>query len=110
MKKKIVTKRLKSSARDTKKQPDTKRGVYGAYLFKDKDPAIDELRGMVEDNFGGEVTGGTLTAITNDGGPSQSCMRNWFWGKTRRPNNSTLEAAGRAIGFRRKWVKMDEER
>ena len=82
------------------------RGIYQAYMFKDKDPAIDELRTMVEDNFGGRVNYKMLSNMHNDGGPSTSCMANWFFGKTRRPTNPALEAAGRALGFRRQWVKL----
>jgi hypothetical protein len=81
--------------------------TYGAYLFKQKDPAIDELRTVVEDHFGHRVNNKDLTQISEDGGPTVGTMKAWFFGKTRRPQNPTLEAAGRAMGFRRRWVKMD---
>jgi hypothetical protein len=32
-------------------------------------------------------------------------MQGWFRGKTRRPQNATIEATGRALGFKRTWVK-----
>jgi hypothetical protein len=80
--------------------------LYKSYVFKDKDPAIDELRTVVEDHYGHRMTGHDLTDITNDGGPSTSCMRAWFFGETRRPTNATLEAAGRAMGYRRVWRRM----
>jgi hypothetical protein len=32
-------------------------------------------------------------------------MHNWFFGTTRRPQSATLEAAGRALGYKRVWVK-----
>lgn len=80
--------------------------LYRAYLFRAKDPAIDELRTIVEDHFGKRVNGKQLKEIKEAGGPSVGTMRGWFFGKTRRPQNPTLEAAGRALGYRRTWVKM----
>jgi hypothetical protein len=31
-------------------------------------------------------------------------MAAWFFGATKRPQNATLEAAGRALGMKRVWV------
>jgi hypothetical protein len=80
--------------------------IYGAYVFKQKDPAIDELRTIVEDYFGHRVTGKDLSQIHGAGGPSTAAMRGWFFGATKRPQSPTLEAAGRAIGFQRVWKRM----
>lgn len=79
--------------------------LYRAYNFKNKDPAIDELRTLIEDAHGERVKGSHLREIEENGGPSTSAMRNWFFGATRRPSNCTLEAAGRTLGFKRKWTK-----
>jgi hypothetical protein len=79
--------------------------VYGAYRFRDKEPAIDEARTLFEDHFGERVNRGMLAKIEKGGGPSVGCMVGWFFGKTKRTRNETLEASGRAIGYRRKWVK-----
>jgi len=81
--------------------------LYGAYVFKTKDPAVDELRTVVEDHFGHRVSTKDLTMIAEQGGPTSATMRNWFFGKVRRPQSATLEAAGRAIGYRRVWQKMN---
>jgi len=81
--------------------------TYSAYLFKTKDPAIDEFRTVVEDHFGHRVTKKDLKMISEDGGPTKGTMVGWFFGKTRRPQNPTLEAAGRALGWKRQWVKMN---
>lgn len=81
--------------------------LYKAYLFRSKDPAIDELRTVVEDHFGHRVTRKDLKEIEEGGGPKTNTMGGWFFGKTRRPQNPTLEAAGRALGYRRKWVKTN---
>lgn len=79
--------------------------VYGSYTFKDKDPVIDEMRTLVADTHG-DVSWRTLKQIEDDGGPSTSCMANWFFKETKRPTNAAVEAAGRAMGKRRKWVNM----
>ncbi len=78
--------------------------MYSAYRFKDKDPAIDEMRTLVQDECG-DLSKGVLNAIEDSGGPTAGCMRGWFFGKTLRPQNATIEAAGRALGYRRTWVK-----
>lgn len=80
--------------------------LYGAYLFRKKDPVIDELRSLIEDSVGARVTGKHLKKIAEDGGPTASAMRGWFFGKTQRPQSPSVEAAGRAIGYKRAWVKM----
>jgi hypothetical protein len=82
--------------------------IYKSYMFKDKDPAIDELRTVVQRANGGanRITNKALTAIEHDGGPTSSCMRAWFFGVTKRPQNATLEAAGRALGYQRVWVRQ----
>ena len=79
--------------------------LYKSYMFKAKDPAIDELRTLVEDHFGKRVNGKDLKRVETSGGPTAGAMKGWFFGKTRRPQSATLEAAGRAIGYKRKWVK-----
>lgn len=78
---------------------------YKAYLFVNKDPAIDILRTKVNDTLG-STKAQNLRKIETDGGPSLACMQGWFGGKTRRPQNATLEAAGRAIGLQRVWVPL----
>jgi len=82
---------------------------YKSYNFRTKDPVIDQLRTMFQDEFGG-VNGlkhKALAAVHEEGGPSTTCMRAWFFGKTRRPTSAAVEAAGRAIGYKREWVKMN---
>jgi hypothetical protein len=81
--------------------------TYAAYRFITKDPAIAELQTVIEDHFGRRVTGKELVEVKDSGGPAAGTMRSWFFGKTRRPQNATLEAAGRALGYRRKWIKTN---
>lgn len=90
----------------SKKKSNGRMPLYQSYLFRDKDPAIDELRTVVEDYFGERVNKKRLAEINESGGPTQGCMASWFFGKTKRPQNATLEAAGRALGYKRTWSKM----
>ena len=80
--------------------------LYKSYSFRSKDPVIDQLRTIVQDTYGAKIDYGTLAKIEQEGGPTPTCMANWFWGKTRRPQSASVEAAGRAMGFKRTWVKI----
>jgi len=80
--------------------------IYKSYVFKDKDLVIDELRTLAETHFGRRVNYNMLSQIEEAGGPTASCMRGWFFGETKRPQNPTVEAAGRAMGFKRVWRRM----
>lgn len=85
-------------------------GVYSAYVFKDQDPVIDQLRTLTEKHFGHSLSHKDVSQINRDGGPSSSCMRAWFNNKTKRPRNDTIEAAGRAMGYERSWRRMRANR
>lgn len=80
--------------------------TYKAYLFKDKDPSIYQLRDLAEAFIGEKVTRKNLRQIETAGGPTINTMHKWFYGATKRPTNAALEAAGRAIGWERKWSRM----
>ena len=81
--------------------------LYKSYSFRNKDPVIDELRTLTQDEFGG-LRFKHLQAIEYHGGPSASCMRNWFHGKTKRPQSASIEAAGRALGYKRVWQRFEK--
>ncbi len=91
-----------------KKKASKPRGaMYQAYVFRDKDPAIDEFRTVAQDYFGKRnLAYDDYKVVEEQGGPTWGCVKAWFEGKTRRPQNATLEAAGRAIGYERVWRKM----
>jgi len=74
--------------------------LYKTYSFKTKDPVIDELRGMVK------TSGLSYQDIHSKSNVSVSTLQNWFHGVTRRPQSATVEAVGRACGFKRDWVKI----
>jgi hypothetical protein len=78
---------------------------YKSYMFKNKDPDIDLLRGLVMDRHG-KLTRKVLKHIEIGGGPKVGTTANWFFGDTQRPQSASLEAAGRAIGYRRQWVPL----
>jgi hypothetical protein len=81
--------------------------VYGAYNFRTKDPAIDGLRTLIQQEKG-KLNRKALRDIETAGGASASAMHEWFFGKTRRPQNAGLEAAGRALGYERgPWQPMN---
>jgi hypothetical protein len=65
---------------------------YKAYPFTEKDPIIDVLRTIKRDV---EMKDSEITAA---GGPTTSTLRNWFMGKTRRPQFATVAAAAAAMG------------
>ena len=81
--------------------------IYSAYRFRAKDPEIDIIRTLMEDHFGKRINGKDIAKVAEAGGPTKAAMRGWFFGKTMRPQSATLEAAGRAIGYRRTWTKMN---
>jgi hypothetical protein len=85
--------------------------LYKSYMFRTKDPAIDLLRTIVQDTFGtGKAFSKGLYQIERDGGPSHGAMNGWFYGKVKRPQNATLEAAGRAMGYERVWRKQPKDK
>lgn len=89
-----------------KPQGNGRLPIYKSYVFTTKDPEIDILRTLIEKHFGARVSHKHLATIKADGGPSIGCMQGWFFGRTKRPQNPTLEAAGRAMGYRRVWQRM----
>jgi hypothetical protein len=80
--------------------------TFNSYMFRTKDPVIDELRVLVQDSFSGKLTRKELRKIEEDGGPRASTSAGWFFGKVRRPQNPGIEATGRALGYHRPWTKM----
>jgi hypothetical protein len=93
-----------------RKRGNGRTPIYRSYVFKDKDPVIDQLRTLAEDTYGRRVNHRSLREVNEAGGPSTAAMREWFYGKTLRPTSATVEAAGRAMGYKREWVKMGRGR
>jgi hypothetical protein len=75
-------------------------------MFRSKDPVIDQLRTAFQDKLDRQFDWGDLKKIEDDGGPTAGAMANWFFGDTKRPQNASIEAAGRAMGLMRVWVPL----
>jgi len=85
--------------------------LYKAYNFRNKDPVIDELRTIIQDTYGtgNKATAKAMSVVVAAGGPSETAMRGWFYGKTRRPQSASIEACGRALGMKRIWVRVNDK-
>lgn len=73
--------------------------VYKSYSFRDKDPIIDKLRTILDDEH---IDWGDAAELS---GVSYSTLVNWFMGATKRPQFATLNAIGRAIGYDLEYVR-----
>jgi hypothetical protein len=80
--------------------------LYKAYFFRGVDPVIGQIRKIITEKHGAVTN---LSAIEKAGGPTYTTVNNWMRGKTRRPQNATIEAAGRALGMKRVWVDGKEK-
>ena len=47
--------------------------------------------------------GYTLSALANRSGVSRTTLKNWFSGRTTRPQVPTLNAVGKLFGLQLKW-------
>jgi hypothetical protein len=72
---------------------------YKSYNFRDKDPVIDELRTIIQDQ------GVTYKQINDASDVSTSCMYGWFNGATRRPSHAAVAAVASALGFEMQFIK-----
>lgn len=79
----------------------TTLNIYKTYSFKTKDPVIDQLRTLTKKSKANPH------AIAIKAGLSPNTPRNWFDGATRRPQSASVEAYGRALGYRRDWVRIE---
>lgn len=68
--------------------------IYKSYNFVDKDPIIDEIRGVVQ------TSGATYKHIEEQSGVCSATLHNWFDGKTRKPQAATINAVLRSLGYK----------
>jgi hypothetical protein len=69
--------------------------VYRTYNFIDKDPIIDKVRTVLQDE-------GLLkkrNIVSRLSGVSVGTMDKWFDGDTRKPQHATLAAVATAVGY-----------
>jgi|SRR6516164_9281521 transcriptional regulator with XRE-family HTH domain len=76
---------------------------YRSYTFVDKDPIIDNELRRIKDK-----EGLTYAQIAWLSGVSATTLYNWFEGPTRRPQNASIEAFARSLGYVRKFEKAKE--
>lgn len=74
--------------------------IYGSYSFIDKDPVIDLVRTAIQRE---KVS---YEAIERDSGVTTQTLRNWFNGRTKRPQYATVAAVFKAMGYQPKWQKQ----
>lgn len=71
--------------------------LYKSYNFVDKDPVIDLMRSLISEQRA------AYGRLSNDSGVSEATLRNWFDGKTKRPQFATVAAVMGALGYRMNW-------
>lgn len=74
----------------------SKQGVlklYRSYSFKDKDPIIDRIRTVMQDE------GVSNQDVAESSGVSPTTLHNWFKGETLRPQFATVMAVARGMGY-----------
>lgn len=75
------------------------RPLYRSYVFKDKDPVIDRIRTIVQDEG---IKEKNLAIIS---GVSVTTLTNWFEGETRKPQYATIAAVTMSLGYETQFVK-----
>lgn len=66
--------------------------LYKSYVFIDKDPVIDVMRTIVADS---KLTNKQVHEASD---VAVQTLRNWFGGKTKRPQFATVAAVSLALG------------
>ena len=74
--------------------------TYKSYNFTEKDPIIDEIRGVVQ------TSGATYKHIEEQSGVCSATLHNWFDGKTRKPQAATINAVLRLAGLQARHRPM----
>jgi len=78
--------------------------LYRSYNFVDKDPVIDRIRTIVQDE------GLSYKDIHVISGVSTATLTNWFDGETRRPQYATVAAVTSSLGYKQEFVKSQKDR
>jgi hypothetical protein len=75
--------------------------VYRTYSYVDKNPVIDKVRTLIQDE--GLIK--KLGIVHEISGVSTSTLDNWFNGTTRSPQHATIAAVVTSLGYQEKFVK-----
>ncbi|WLB66015.1 hypothetical protein QIH96_12985 [Bradyrhizobium japonicum] len=78
--------------------------VYRTYNMIDKNPVIDKVRTLVQDE--GLIK--KLGIVHEISGVSTSTLDNWFNGTTRSPQHATIAAVITSLGYREEFIKEKE--
>ena len=78
--------------------------VYRTYNYVDKNPVIDKVRTLVQDE--GLIK--KLGVVHELSGVSTSTLDNWFNGTTRSPQHATIAAVITSLGYQEEFVKKKE--
>jgi hypothetical protein len=78
--------------------------VYRTYRFMDKDPVIDKMRTLLQD----EGLMKKLDLVHQLSGVSTSTLDNWFNGDTKSPQNRTIMAVVTSLGYEMVPAKVKE--
>jgi hypothetical protein len=83
---------------------------YRTYRYRDKNPVIDKIRTIVQD----EGLFKRLGVVHELSGVATSTLDNWFHGETRNPQHHTVAAVVTAMGYeetfqRVKTIELDKE-
>jgi hypothetical protein len=82
-----------------------KLGLYRSYNYIDKNPVIDKVRTVLQDeNLFDKF--GIVHELSN---VAVSTMQGWFHGETKHPQHHTIAAVISALGYREEFVKTDKE-
>lgn len=79
-----------------------KISIYRTYQFVDKDPIIDKVKTMIQD----ERLFGQLGTVGELSGVSTSTLNNWFHGPTKRPQHATVAAVSSSLGYEMGFKKI----
>jgi hypothetical protein len=78
--------------------------TYRTYSYIDKNPVIDKVRTLVQDE--GLIK--KLGIVHEISGVSTSTLDNWFNGTTRSPQHATIAAVITSLGYQEEFVKKKE--
>lgn len=78
--------------------------TYRTYSYIDKNPVIDKVRTLVQD----EGLLKKLGIVHEISGVSTSTLDNWFNGATRSPQHATIAAVITSLGYQEEFVKKKE--
>lgn len=77
---------------------------YKSYRFTRRDPEMDRLQDLVlQNNF-------SKAELSRGSGVSTSTFSAWWKRRTTcRPQNASIEATGRSMGYERVWKRMKDK-